>query len=77
MDGLVSVNVHSLQVRYYEKPGSNICAAFLTNNNSKMAQTVNFKGQEYYLPPRSISVLPDCKTVVYNTQTVCAQRTLK
>ncbi|KAF3434702.1 hypothetical protein FNV43_RR21787 [Rhamnella rubrinervis] len=61
------------EVRYYEKPGSNLCAAFLTNNHSKMAQTVGFRGQEYYLPPRSISILPDCKTVVFNTQTIVSQ----
>lgn len=59
-----------MQVRIFEKPGSNICAAFLTNNHSRVAQTLTFRGQEYFLPPHSISVLPDCKTVVYNTQTV-------
>ncbi|KAL5561196.1 hypothetical protein UlMin_030943 [Ulmus minor] len=61
------------EARFYEKKGTNICAAFLTNNHSKISQTINFRGEEYYLPPRSISILPDCKSVVYNTQTIVSQ----
>lgn len=59
-----------MQAQFYEKPGTNICAAFLTNTNSRVPATVSFRGQAYYLPARSISILPDCKTVVLNTQTV-------
>jgi len=59
--------------QFYEKPGTNICAAFLTNTNSRVPATVSFRGQAYYLPARSISILPDCKTVVLNTQTIVAQ----
>lgn len=62
--------LYPVQARFYEKPGTNICAAFLANNDTKNAQTINFRGREYLLPPRSISILPDCNTVVYNTQTV-------
>ncbi|RVW38626.1 Beta-galactosidase 13 [Vitis vinifera] len=61
------------EVRFYEKPGTHICAAFLTNNHSREAATLTFRGEEYFLPPHSISILPDCKTVVYNTQRVVAQ----
>lgn len=59
-----------MQVRLYEKQGTSICAAFLTNNSTKGAHTVKFRGDIFYLPPRSISILPDCKNVVYNTQIV-------
>ncbi|PSS29520.1 Beta-galactosidase [Actinidia chinensis var. chinensis] len=62
-----------LEIRTYEKPGTDICAAFLTNNNSKTPATINFRGQDYGLPQKSISILPDCKTVVFNTQTIVAQ----
>ncbi|KAJ6409928.1 hypothetical protein OIU84_009424 [Salix udensis] len=72
-----SPNVQKLsadvEVRIFEQPGTKVCAAFLANNNSKEAETVQFRGQEYYLPARSISILPDCKTVVYNTMTVVSQ----
>lgn len=59
-----------MQVRTFEKPESNICAAFITNNHSTEAATISFRGSNYFLPAHSISVLPDCKTVVYNTQSV-------
>jgi hypothetical protein len=59
-----------MQVKVFEKPGTNICAAFITNNHTTEAATINFRGSNYLLPAHSISVLPDCKTVVYNTQSV-------
>ncbi|KAL2476996.1 Beta-galactosidase 13 [Forsythia ovata] len=62
----------NLEITTYEIPGTE-CAAFLTNNHSKEPATINFRGVDYYLPEKSISILPDCKTVVYNTQRVVAQ----
>ncbi|KAH0994172.1 hypothetical protein GBA52_005655 [Prunus armeniaca] len=61
------------EVYFYEMPATNICAAFLTNNNLTTEATVSWRGQDYYLPQHSISILPDCKTVVFNTQTIVAQ----
>ncbi|KAJ6365332.1 hypothetical protein OIU76_030161 [Salix suchowensis] len=61
------------KARFYEQPGTNDCAAFLANNNTKEPETVTFRGEKYYLPAKSISILPDCKTVVYNTMTVVSQ----
>ncbi|OMO74496.1 hypothetical protein CCACVL1_16661 [Corchorus capsularis] len=61
------------EVRIFEQPGSSICAAFIANNDTKSGQTINFRGHDYNLPARSISILPDCKTVVYNTQMITAQ----
>ncbi|KAL1541165.1 beta-galactosidase 13-like isoform X2 [Salvia divinorum] len=66
----VSQNV---EITTYEKNKGKICAAFLTNNNTRVAETVEFRGEEYYLPPKSVSILPDCKTVVFNSQAVVAQ----
>ncbi|KAG5247932.1 beta-galactosidase [Salix suchowensis] len=62
-----------VEARFYEQPGTNDCAAFLANNNTKEPETVTFRGEKYYLPAKSISILPDCKTVVYNTMTVVSQ----
>ncbi|KAL6525981.1 hypothetical protein OROHE_015505 [Orobanche hederae] len=62
-----------LEITTYEKAGSKFCAAFLTNNNTREDATINFRGVDYYLPAKSISILPDCRTVVYNTQTVVAR----
>ncbi|KAI3447940.1 hypothetical protein Pfo_004605 [Paulownia fortunei] len=62
-----------LEITTYEKPRTKICVAFLTNNNTRESSTINFRGVDYYLPAKSVSILPDCKTVVYNTQAVVAQ----
>ncbi|KAM7479444.1 hypothetical protein LguiA_027657 [Lonicera macranthoides] len=62
-----------LEITVYEQPGTDVCAAFLNNNRSKLPTTINFRGADYTLPPRSISILPDCKTVVYNTMTIVSQ----
>ncbi|KAK6282884.1 hypothetical protein POUND7_016709 [Theobroma cacao] len=61
------------EVRTYKQPGTSLCAAFLANNDTQNAQTFHFRGKQYRLPARSISILPDCKTVVYNTQMITAQ----
>ncbi|KAK7264196.1 hypothetical protein RJT34_31801 [Clitoria ternatea] len=61
------------EIIVYENPGSHLCAAFLTNNNSQAAATINFRGKDHYLPPHSISILPDCKTVVFNTESIASQ----
>ena len=61
------------EVRIFEKPGTSICAAFITNNHTTQAATINFRGSNFFLPAHSISVLPDCKTVVYNTQSIVSQ----
>uniref|UniRef100_A0A7N0U519 Beta-galactosidase n=1 Tax=Kalanchoe fedtschenkoi TaxID=63787 RepID=A0A7N0U519_KALFE len=63
----------NLEITTFEKPGTNLCAAFLTNNDTMNAHTIPFRGAEYFLPHRSISILPDCKTVVYNTFTIVSQ----
>lgn len=46
------------------------CAAFLSNYHSNNTARVTFNGRHYTLPPWSISILPDCKSVIYNTAQV-------
>ncbi|KAF3440327.1 hypothetical protein FNV43_RR18611 [Rhamnella rubrinervis] len=62
-----------LEARFYEDQRRSVCAAFLCNNNTMIPLTITFRGGNYYLPPHSISILPDCKNVVYNTQSVVSQ----
>lgn len=54
---------------YQSESGS--CAAFLANINTESDAKVTFKGSLYQLPAWSVSILPDCKTVAYNTAQVC------
>ncbi|KAE8669943.1 Beta-galactosidase 11 [Hibiscus syriacus] len=62
-----------LEARVWQVPDTAICAAFLANNDTSTPATVRFKGGEYYLPANSISVLPDCKTMVYSSHLITAQ----
>ncbi|XP_031475642.2 beta-galactosidase 11-like [Nymphaea colorata] len=62
-----------LEARVYETSGSKVCSAFLINNHTREAATLSFRGRAYYMPPHSISILPDCNTVVFNTAKVNAQ----
>ncbi|XP_057517920.1 beta-galactosidase 13-like isoform X2 [Amaranthus tricolor] len=64
-----------LEARFYEK--GNLCAAFLWNNKTHASETVKFKGKQHTLPPKSISILPDCKTVVYNTDHIVSQHSAR
>ncbi|EEF49462.1 beta-galactosidase, putative [Ricinus communis] len=49
------------------------CAAFLANYNPKATAKVTFNNMHYNLPPWSVSILPDCKNVVFNTAEVGVQ----
>ncbi|CAL1379841.1 unnamed protein product [Linum trigynum] len=49
----------------------NKCAAFLFNNATTNA-TVEFRNANFELRPRSISVLPDCKKIAFDTAKVNA-----
>ena len=50
--------------------GKRTCAAFLANYHPKSAARVVFNNMHYDLPPWSISILPDCRNVVFNTARV-------
>ncbi|KAG9142515.1 hypothetical protein Leryth_017016 [Lithospermum erythrorhizon] len=51
------------------------CAAFLTNYHVNSSAGVKFNNMHYELPPWSISILPDCSHVVYNTAKVGTKET--
>ncbi|KAK4567110.1 hypothetical protein RGQ29_003091 [Quercus rubra] len=46
------------------------CAAFLINNDTHNNAIVQFRNISFQLLPKSISILPDCKIVAFNTATV-------
>nr|XP_043618612.1 beta-galactosidase 5-like [Erigeron canadensis] len=52
------------------------CAAFLANYHINGSATVRFRNKRYDLPPWSISILPDCKNVVFNTAMVGSKTSL-
>ncbi|OMO72147.1 Glycoside hydrolase, family 35 [Corchorus olitorius] len=57
------------------KGESGECAAFLINNdNTTTSAKVHFQNSSFHLPPMSISILPDCKNVAFNTAKVTTQQ---
>lgn len=55
---------------------SGACAAFISNGDDKNDKTIEFRNVSYHLPAWSVSILPDCKNVVFNTAKVRAQTTI-
>ncbi|KAK9081360.1 hypothetical protein Syun_031139 [Stephania yunnanensis] len=53
------------------------CSAFLANIDEHNTARVTFRGRAYTLPPWSVSILPDCENVAFNTAKVNAQISVK
>ncbi|XP_047949824.1 beta-galactosidase 5-like isoform X1 [Salvia hispanica] len=68
---VVSLGIY--QQAHVFSAGEGSCAAFLSNFDTKSAVRVVFNNRHYKLPPWSISILPDCTNVVFNTAKVGAQ----
>ncbi|KAF4372910.1 hypothetical protein G4B88_018075 [Cannabis sativa] len=60
------------QAYVYGDYNSEECVAFLVNSHMKDV-TVQFHNVSYFLPHNSISILPDCKNIAFNTAKISAQ----
>ncbi|KAF8753081.1 hypothetical protein HU200_011735 [Digitaria exilis] len=56
------------EARVFEIKDQNVCVAFLSNHNTKDDVTLTFRDKPYFVLRHSISILADCKTVVFSTQ---------
>ncbi|XP_042375473.1 beta-galactosidase 5-like [Zingiber officinale] len=63
----------NLQEAHVFSPQSGGCAAFLANYDTNSFARVMFNNMHYSLPPWSISILPDCRNVVFNTAKIGVQ----
>ncbi|CAI8610903.1 unnamed protein product [Vicia faba] len=72
-DPTISSPGPNLETSVY-KTGST-CVAFLANTGTNDA-TVTFNGNSYHLPGWSVSILPDCKSVVLNTAKINSASTI-
>ncbi|KAL7155850.1 hypothetical protein ABFS83_03G103500 [Erythranthe nasuta] len=62
-----------LQEAYVYTRENGECAAFLLNRDGGHGANIQFRNRTYQLPPKSISILPDCRTVAFNTAKVSTQ----
>ncbi|KAL0441221.1 UNVERIFIED_CONTAM: Beta-galactosidase 10 [Sesamum radiatum] len=69
----ISVSLGPSQEADVYEDSSGACAAFIANMDDKNDKTVVFRNTSYYLPAWSVSILPDCKNVVFNTAKVGSQ----
>ncbi|CAH9088466.1 unnamed protein product [Cuscuta europaea] len=60
----------------YENASEGACAAFLANADDKNDKVVIFRNRQYNLPAWSVSILPDCRNVVFNTAQVRSQASI-
>lgn len=63
---------HLQEADVYEDT-SGVCAAFIANMDDNDDKVVEFRNMSYHLPAWSVSILPDCKTVAFNTAKVGSQ----
>ncbi|KAF1861390.1 hypothetical protein Lal_00025688 [Lupinus albus] len=69
----VVTSLGNFQQAHVYSTESGDCAAFLSNFDTKSSARVLFNNMHYNLPPWSISILPDCRNVVFNTAKVGVQ----
>ncbi|KAH7428540.1 hypothetical protein KP509_09G006100 [Ceratopteris richardii] len=70
-----STQGHGIVTSVY-KTKEDECCAFLSNKDDKFDKQVYFRGTPYQVPAWSVSLLPDCKTVAFNTAQVKHQTTV-
>ncbi|XP_076927574.1 beta-galactosidase 3-like [Bidens hawaiensis] len=67
------VQLGSKQEADVYEDASGTCAAFIANIDDVNEKTVIFRNASYTLPAWSVSILPDCKNVIFNTAKVGSQ----
>ncbi|RYR20528.1 hypothetical protein Ahy_B03g065704 isoform C [Arachis hypogaea] len=72
VDPTLILIANNIEAHVYKTTTS--CAAFLANYNTGSSAKVRFGNGVYDVPAWSISILPDCKTEVFNTAKVSALR---
>ncbi|KAJ8765333.1 hypothetical protein K2173_012030 [Erythroxylum novogranatense] len=58
------------QAYVYEEEQSGGCVAFLVSNDQRNNSIVEFRNRSFVVLPHSISILPDCENVAFNTAEV-------
>ncbi|KMT13987.1 hypothetical protein BVRB_4g078180 [Beta vulgaris subsp. vulgaris] len=67
------VPLGELQTAYVFQEPSEGCVAFLINNDTQHSANIEFRNNSYQLPPKSISILPDCLNATFNTAKILTE----
>ncbi|XP_010547680.1 PREDICTED: beta-galactosidase 6-like isoform X2 [Tarenaya hassleriana] len=70
------LSLGSLQEGYVFEDATSGCVAFLVNNNAKAA-TVTFRNNAYQLRPKSIGILQNCATMIFETARVNVAKNIR
>ncbi|PIA47485.1 hypothetical protein AQUCO_01400260v1 [Aquilegia coerulea] len=70
---ITNITLGQQQEVYVFTQNSGECAAFLINSDLRHDATVKFRDTSYQLPRGSISILQNCKDVIFNTAKVSTQ----
>lgn len=73
---LIAKSLGRYQQSHVFRSRKGACAAFLANYDGISSSSVHFGGMHHVLPPWSISILPDCKNVVFNTARINTEHSL-
>ncbi|KAK1287358.1 Beta-galactosidase 3 [Acorus calamus] len=73
---VTTISLGPLQEAHVYADSSGTCAAFIANMDDKTDKIVNFKNRSYNVPAWSVSILPDCKSVIFNTAKVSSQTSI-
>ncbi|XWS24746.1 hypothetical protein CRYUN_Cryun27aG0010200 [Craigia yunnanensis] len=68
-----TLSLEERQMGYIYRRDSGECAAFLVNNDDTKTVVVIFQNSSYELTPNSVSILPDCKNVAFNTAKISVE----
>ncbi|XP_031379437.1 beta-galactosidase 9 isoform X1 [Punica granatum] len=76
-DSVHYLKLGPLQEAHIYNGTEGMCSAFVANVDQHRSATVHFLGKAYTIPPWSVSILPDCRNIVFNTAKVAAQTSIK
>ncbi|KAI4330101.1 hypothetical protein MLD38_028408 [Melastoma candidum] len=66
------ISIGQLQEAYVFEEETGGCVAFLLNNDKRNAASVQFRNESFNLLPKSITILEDCKSEIFNTAAVAS-----
>ncbi|KAH0845257.1 hypothetical protein HID58_091867 [Brassica napus] len=66
-----------MQQAYVFEDENSGCVAFLVNNDARKAIQMQFRNNAYSLLPKSIGILQDCKTLIYETAKVNVAKNMR